>query len=102
MTCPKCSFANPDTARFCLRCHAPVLFVCPACARAQAHGGKCDQCGVDFAKYAVMLEFQMQRDSRQGRERRKGRNDLVKQALLLPVTGGWSLLRYLRSSLRDE
>ena len=102
MKCPKCQCENPGTARFCVQCHTPLLFICPSCKQTQQHGGTCDQCGVDFAKYAVMLEFQMERECRGQRERAKTRNDLVKQALLLPVTGGWSLLKYMRTALRGE
>ncbi|MGH9353115.1 MAG: zinc ribbon domain-containing protein [Terriglobia bacterium] len=99
MTCPKCQTANPATARFCVRCHAPLRFICPACGHTQGTGGKCAECGVDFAKYAAVLEFQMAKEARERRESAKTRHDLIKQALLLPVTGGWSLLRYMRSAL---
>ncbi|MGH9378497.1 MAG: double zinc ribbon domain-containing protein [Terriglobia bacterium] len=99
MTCPKCQSGNPETARFCVRCHAPLRFTCPACGHTQEQGGKCAKCGVDFAKYAAVMEFQMKKEVRGRRESAKSRNDLIKQALLLPVTGGWSLLRYMRSAL---
>lgn len=102
MTCPKCHHENPETARFCVRCHMTLRFSCPACHHTQEHGGKCDQCGLDFGKYAGVLGFQMENEVRAEGERVKTRNDLVKQALLLPVTGGWSLLRYLRTHLLDK
>jgi hypothetical protein len=63
-------------------------------------GGKCEQCGVDFAKYAVMLQFQMQSQAQQIRQRSKTRVSIVRQFLLLPITGGLSLLGFLRSRLR--
>ena len=102
MICPKCHCENPEAARFCVRCHMTLYFTCPACKHTQDHGGKCDQCGVDFAKYAVMMELQMESQEKRQREQAESRNALVKQALLLPVTGGWSLLKYMRTALRGE
>ncbi len=102
MQCPKCRQENPEAAQFCLRCHAPLRFTCPACKHVQTHPGKCDQCGVDFAKYAAMLIFQAKEESGQVRQRAKGRGEIIKQILLLPVTGGLSLLKYLRLRLRGD
>jgi hypothetical protein len=96
MTCPKCQCANPETAQFCVRCHATLHFTCPSCKHTQ------NQCGVDLVKFAAMREFQMETQTRQQRETAKTRHDLIKQALLLPVTGGWSLLRYMRSAVRGD
>lgn len=98
MRCAKCGHDNPDTNQFCLRCHAPTRFTCPACKHTQDHGGHCDQCGVDFIKYATMLVFQGQTSTQQARLRKKGRGEVIRQILLLPITGGWSLLKYLRES----
>ena len=102
MECPKCRHPNPETAQYCLRCHTPVRYVCPACQHLQRVGGKCEKCGVDFVKYAVMLQFQMQSQAQQKRQRSKTRTSIVKQILLLPITGGLSFLRFLRSRLRGE
>ena len=98
MRCTKCGHENPDTNEFCSRCHAPARFTCPACKHQQDHGGKCDDCGVDFVKYATMLVFQERESAQQSRLRKKGRSEVIRQILLLPVTGGWSLLKYLRQS----
>ena len=98
MQCAKCGHDNPDSIQFCVRCHAPTLFTCPACKHTQKHGGNCDQCGVDFLKYAMMLVFQGRTESQQKRFRRKGKGEIIKQILLFPITGGWSLLKYLRPS----
>jgi len=57
---------------------------------------------VDFAKYAAMLQFQMKAESDQERARFKKRSAIYKQILLLPLTGGLSLLRYLMTRLRGE
>lgn len=59
-------------------------------------------CGVDFAKYAAVIQFQMANEARERRESSRVRHDIFKQALLLPLTGGWSLLRYLRAALSRE
>ena len=98
MKCAKCGHDNPDTNQFCARCHAPAHFVCPACKHSQDHGGTCDQCGVDYMKYATMLIFQGQKAVQEERLRQKGRYQIFRQILLLPITGGWSLLKYLRQS----
>ena len=95
MQCPKCGQANPEAAQFCTRCHTPLRFVCPACKHVQSDGGKCDQCGVDFAKYLGVLMFQAKTESDKEHERLEQRSSFVKQILLLPITGGLSLLKYL-------
>jgi len=100
--CPKCRQLNPETAQYCLRCHTPLRYVCPACKHVQREGGKCEQCGVDFAKYAMMLQFQMQSQVQQKRQRSKARTSIIKQILLLPITGGLSLLGFLRSRFRGD
>lgn len=95
MECPQCKAANSDAAQFCTRCHMALLYKCPSCAAAQRHGGKCNACGVDFAKYAAMLIAQEQ--SRVDREHEKTREKAAawKQLILLPVTGGFSLVKHL-------
>jgi len=102
MQCPKCRTENPDTAQFCIRCHTTLRYICPACKHVQSHGDKCDQCGVDFAKYLAMMVFKAKDDAQLKRDRVQTRSSLLKQIILLPVTGGFSLLKYLRSVLRGE
>ena len=102
MECPKCRHQNPETSQFCLRCHTPLCYVCPACKHVQREGGKCEKCGVDFAKYAMLLQFQMQSQAEQNHQRSKARTSILKQILLLPITGGLSLLGFLRSRLRGQ
>ena len=102
MTCPKCHRENPDSANFCLRCHMTLRFVCPACRHIQSHPGQCDRCGVDFLKYVEVMQFQMEARLLEARERSRGRSSLLKQLLLLPLTGGYSLLKGIKSVfLRD-
>ena len=60
------------------------------------HGGKCDKCGVDFMKYAMTLLLQDQVQTERTRERQKEQLGLLKQALLLPITGGFGLIKYFR------
>jgi hypothetical protein len=57
---------------------------------------------VDFAKYAAMLQFQMKSESDRARVRLKKRSAIYKQILLLPITGGLSLVKYFRTRLRGE
>jgi hypothetical protein len=102
MQCPKCHEDNAATAQFCTRCHTPLRYTCPACKHVQTHGGQCDQCGVDFAKYAAMLMFSAQDTARRDHERTRERTSFVKQLLLLPITGGISLLKFLITRARGE
>src|SRR5208337_3602543 len=100
MRCPKCLRENPDNLQFCTRCHTPLRFTCPACRHVQDHSGKCEQCGVDFAKYAAMLVFQARNGAQQKRRHSKERASLARRSFLIPLTGGLSLLRYVLSRLR--
>lgn len=102
MRCPKCGTENPDKVQFCRRCHTTLRYVCPACKHQQAQGGKCEKCGVDFAKYLMMLHAQMKDEAARTREATKARGSLLKQILLLPITGGLSLFKYLRTRLLGE
>lgn len=100
MQCPKCHHENRQGVQFCTRCHTPLRFTCPSCGHVQQQGGKCERCGVDFAKYAAMLVFQASADVQDRRRRSQERASLAKQILLVPLTGGLSLLRYLFSRFR--
>jgi hypothetical protein len=71
MQCPKCRTENPDTITYCVRCHAPLKYTCPSCKHVQLQGGKCEKCGVDFAKYAAMLVFQA-KDTLQAERKKAG------------------------------
>lgn len=95
MECPKCKTANSDVAQFCSRCHATLLYKCPSCSETQRHGGTCDKCGVDFAKYAAMLVAQEEIRASLDREKKREHVSVWKQAILLPITGGYSLMKFL-------
>ena len=102
MQCPKCKTENSETITYCVRCHAPLKYTCPSCKHVQLQGGKCEKCGVDFAKYAAMLVFRAKDDAQLERAKAKGRAAIWKQILLLPVTGGLSLIKYFVGRARDE
>jgi hypothetical protein len=102
MQCPKCKTENPETFTFCARCHAPMRYICPSCKHVQFQGGKCEKCGVDFAKYAAMLVFQAKDTAQAERTKVKGRSAILKQLILLPITGGLSLIKYFVGRARDE
>jgi hypothetical protein len=79
-----------------------MRYTCPSCRHVQDHGGKCDQCGLDFSKYAAVLQFQARTRAEQSRKRLATRSGLLKQLLLLPITGGFSLIKYVRSRLTGD
>jgi len=102
MQCPKCKAENAETLTFCVRCHTPLKYTCPSCKHVQFHGGTCEKCGVDFAKYAAMLVFQAKDTAQAVRRKAQGRSALLKQILLLPITGGLSLIKYFVGKVRGE
>jgi predicted RNA-binding Zn-ribbon protein involved in translation (DUF1610 family) len=93
--CPKCGGNARDIARFCPRCHATLRYQCPACAHEQRHGGTCDACQIDFVKYVTAVVTQKQAEADVIHDRIERRSGLVKNLLLVPITGGFTLLRYL-------
>jgi hypothetical protein len=57
---------------------------------------------VDFGKYAAMLVFRAKQDAQAQRHKSKSRAAILKQILLLPITGGLSLIRYFVGRARGE
>ncbi|MGA2985167.1 MAG: hypothetical protein ABSG32_15260 [Terriglobia bacterium] len=57
---------------------------------------------MDFAKYAAMLVFQAKDTAQAERTKVKGRSAILKQLILLPITGGLSLIKYFVGRARDE
>jgi len=102
MQCPKCKTENPETVTYCVRCHAPVRYTCPSCKNVQSQGGKCEKCGLDFAKYAAMLVFQAKTTAVAERGKAQERSAIIKQIILLPITGGFSLFKYFKNKLRGD
>jgi hypothetical protein len=77
-----------------------LRFVCPTCRHIQSHGGTCDECGLDFMKYAMTLQLEMKSKADRERAKLRSRSAVVKQIFLLPITDGFSLLKFFRSKLR--
>ena len=102
MRCSKCGQDNPEQVQFCLRCHAPLRFTCPGCQHLQDHGDQCDQCGLNFGKYTTMLLLQAQTEAQSEHKRLLRRNSILKQIVLLPITGGLSLFGLLRSLFKRD
>ena len=102
MQCTKCKTENKDSVTYCVRCHTPLKYICPACQHVQLQGGKCEKCGVDFAKYAAMLVFKAKDTAQLERAKAQGRAAIWKQILLLPITGGLSLIKYFAGKARGE
>ncbi|MFZ0619027.1 MAG: zinc-ribbon domain-containing protein [Candidatus Acidiferrales bacterium] len=100
--CPKCGTETRDVARFCPRCHMTLRFFCPACTHEQRHGEKCDKCGVDFAKYIVAVVVSKQAEADALHDKIDRRTTFLTQAVLLPLTGGLSLLKYLFRGSSDR
>jgi double zinc ribbon protein len=100
--CSRCRQVNPEAARFCSRCHTPLRFTCPACGHVQDHAGACDACGVDFLKHGLVQFGRMQAEAARERDRDRRRHELLRQLALVPLTGGLSLLKYLRNRGRDR
>ena len=79
-----------------------MKYLCPSCKHVQLQGGKCEKCGVDFAKYAAMLVFQAKDGAQSERDKSKNRTAIIKQVLLLPITGGYSLMKYFLGRARRD
>ena len=102
MQCSKCKTENSESVLYCVRCHAPLKYTCPACKHRQLHGGTCEKCGVDFAKYAAMLVFSAKESAQAERAKAHGRAAIWKQIFLLPITGGLSLIKHFVGNARGE
>lgn len=95
-SCPKCRQDNTETAQFCTKCHFPLRFVCPACAHEQTKGETCEACGVDFLKYGMAQITLAQIRSERENARIQRRSVILREVVLAVLTGGLSLLKYLR------
>jgi double zinc ribbon protein len=100
--CGKCGETNSSDRQFCVRCHAPLRYTCPACAHVQKLGGACEACGVDFVKYSAMKLAAMQMDLEHARRKTRSRTALLKSLVLAPLTGGLSLVSYIRGRRRGD
>jgi hypothetical protein len=68
----------------------------------QSQGGRCEKCGIDFAKYAAMLVFRAQSEIAAQRDHTRARTAVWRQVLLFPLTGGLSLGKFLLGKLRGR
>ncbi len=53
-------------------------------------------------KYAMTLQLELKSKADQERAKLRARSSIFKQILLLPITGGFSLLKYFRARLRGD
>ena len=97
IACHKCGQSNLDSVRFCTKCHFPLRFVCPACAHTQRVGGTCEACGVEFEKYGLTQLSRMKLESERETARLQKQTSVFREVILAIATGGFSLLKYLRS-----
>ena len=97
IACHKCGQSNPDSVRFCTKCHFPLRFVCPACAHTQRVGGTCEACGVDFEKFGLTQLSRMKLESERETARLQKQTSVFREVILAIATGGLSLLKYLRA-----
>ena len=97
IACHKCGQSNPDSVRFCTKCHFPLRFVCPACAHTQRAGGVCEACGVDFEKFGLTQLTRMKLESERETVRLQKQTSVFRKVVLAFATGGFSLLKFLRS-----
>jgi len=100
--CPKCGTDVREVARFCPRCHMTLRYTCPSCANEQRHGGTCEKCGVDFVKYLGAVVSGKKAQSDAIHDRLQKRSNLIVNLLLIPMTGGVHLLKYLFSGSRNK
>jgi hypothetical protein len=101
ITCPKCGADAREIARFCPRCHATLRYECPACKHEQRKGGSCEKCGVDFMKYVTAVVAAKKIEADQIHDRIERRTGIIKQVLLLPITGGFSLIKHFLKRSRN-
>ena len=85
MQCPKCKTENSEAIIYCVRCHAPLKYTCPACQHVQLQGGNCEKCGVDFTKYAAMLVFQARDAAQDSRKAAGWRPPLWSHIVFFPI-----------------
>jgi len=102
MQCPKCKTENSDKITFCVRCHTPLKYTCPSCKHVQLQGGKCEKCGVDFAKYAAMLVFQAKDTAQAERTQAGWRPPFWAHVVFFPIPLVIQLVLYLVRKARSK
>ena len=102
MQCPKCATDNPESFTYCARCHAPLKYTCPACKHVQLQGGKCDKCGVDFAKYLAMMVFQAKDAAQAERQKPGWRPPIWAHIVFFPIPTLVVLTLYIVRKVRGK
>jgi uncharacterized membrane protein YvbJ len=93
--CPRCGYANPATAYFCIQCHAILIRRCPNCWHEQRQGLVCEKCGTNFALAAELaLEKSQDEEARVERDKFIARTLTIWQ-IALPFTSLAGLARAL-------
>jgi hypothetical protein len=100
MQCPKCGNANPDTAEFCITCHAILIHKCPKCWHEQRQGGVCENCGTNAALFLeLQVERSMQLEDRIWWDKLWAGISTYTQVVFLPVMGLRGILQSLIARL---
>ena len=102
MQCAKCKTENPETITYCVRCHTPLKYTCPSCKHVQLEGGKCEKCGVDFAKFAAMLVFQAKDSAKQEREKSGWRPPTWAHIVFFPIPLLIQLAMFIARRVRSK
>ena len=66
-------------------------------AHTQRVGGTCEACGVEFEKYGLTQLSRMKLESERETARLQKQTSVFREVILAIATGGFSLLKYLRS-----
>jgi hypothetical protein len=72
-----------------------LRFTCPSCKHEQRTGGTCEKCGINFLKYIAAVVAVKKDEADATHERLEQRSKLLRNILVIPLTGGLSLLRML-------
>jgi hypothetical protein len=96
MECTRCHHLNAESIEFCTCCHQTLLYKCPHCWHLQARSGTCEKCGCNFGIYwSSYLERTAKERDRVEVERVKSALSILLQILLIPLTGGRALVRFV-------
>jgi PHP family Zn ribbon phosphoesterase len=102
MQCPKCKTENSERVSYCVRCHTPLKYTCPACRHVQLQGGICEKCGVNLAKYAAMQVFLAKDAAEEKRQNTGWRPPLWAHIIFFPIPAVIQLTLYLVRKARRQ
>lgn len=96
ISCPNCGNENPDTAYFCITCHAILIHRCPHCWHEQRDGMVCEKCRTNFALYwQLQLQAAMEEENRLWWEKLGAGIGKFLQIVTLPLYGLAGAIRAL-------